>query len=325
MSSHVDIFVELGHRLTYFGSDKHTQDIIARAIAENGWFTRQDILRAVEAIRVDMLDPTKLDTWAASYPTPTRSLDVAVIMAGNIPLVGFFDMLCVLISGHRLHIKPSSKDRVLMRYIIDELMRIEPSIPIYDYDTNAKYDMAIATGGDAANNYFREHFATTRTLLRGSRHSIAILDGRESNEELAGLLEDICAYSGLGCRSCSMLFVPRGWQCSLHSTEAINSKLNNNIRALRAMLTMQQRPYIDCGGFIATYGSSFPTTLAAVTLYEYDSLDEPMAWIAQNRDSIQCIVSHCDIEGCVPLGCAQHPTLTDYADGIDTMLFLREA
>ena len=319
------MFIELGQRLAHFGNDEHTQDVIARAITENGWFTRHDILRAVEAIRVDMLNPERLGAWVACYPTPTKSLDIAVIMAGNIPLVGFFDMLCVLISGHRLHIKPSSKDKVLMHYIIDELLRIEPSTPIYNYDANRTYDMAIATGGDDANNYFREHFATTRTLLRGSRHSIAVLDGLESEAELAGVAEDICAYSGLGCRSCSMLFVPRGWQCRLHSIEAINNKLNNNIRTLRATLTMQQRPYIDCGGFIATYGNSFPTTLAAVTLCEYDTLDEPRVWIAQNREKIQCIVSHCDIEGCVPLGRAQHPALTDYADGIDTMLFLREA
>lgn len=147
----VDIFVALGERLADFGSDEHSNRIIEEAVAANGWFTRADILRAIDAIRVEMLDRERLANWIKNYTMCVEAKRVAVIMAGNIPLVGFFDLLCVLAAGHECHIKPSSKDSVLMRYVVDQLRDIEPNIAIYDYSPDVKYDMAIATGGDDAN------------------------------------------------------------------------------------------------------------------------------------------------------------------------------
>lgn len=314
----IGIFSALGERLTRFGSVDASNRIIDEAIAANGWFTRTDILRAVEAIRSEMLDREKLTAWLSHYTKAVEPKRVAVIMAGNIPLVGFFDLLCVVAAGHECHLKPSSKDSVLMRYVVEQLRDIEPSIAIYDYSADAAYDMAIATGGDDANAYFREHFAGTRTLLRGSRHSVAVLNGNESAEELQALYNDITAYSGLGCRSVSMLFVPRGYVPDFKRGEAENVKLRRNIQAMRATLTIEGAEFWDAGAFIMRRGEDFAQSLAVVTLCEYSDIEDVKKWIETNAEHIQCVVSRSDI----PFGRAQYPALMDYADGVDTMRFL---
>jgi hypothetical protein len=318
----VDIFTALGERLGDFGSDERSNRIIEDAIAGNGWFTRADILRAVGAIRSEMLQREALTEWLNHYTPTTCPKRVAVIMAGNIPLVGFFDLLCVLAAGHECHLKPSSKDRVLTSYIVEQLRDIESSIAIYDYSSDATYDMAIATGGDDANAYFREHFATTRTLLRGSRHSVAVLNGKESTEELRALYNDITAYSGLGCRSVSMLFVPQGYVPCFERGVAENVKLWRNIQAMRATLTIENEEFYDAGAFIMRRGEDFAQSLAVVTLCEYTDIEDVRAWLKGNAEHIQCVVSNIGIEGAQPLGRAQYPALMDYADGVDTMRFL---
>lgn len=323
MMKHIEeIFVALGERLANFGDDEHSNRIIEDALAANGWFTRADILRAVDAIRSEMLDREVLSKWLNNYTATAEPKRVAVIMAGNIPLVGFFDLLCVLAAEHECHLKPSSKDSVLMRYVVEQLRDIDKDIAIFDYSADATYDMAIATGGDDANLYFREHFAGTRTLLRGSRHSIGVLNGAESAEELRALYNDITAYSGLGCRSVSMLFVPRGYVPNFERGVAENIKLRRNVQAMRATLTIEGAEFYDSGAFIMRRGEDFAQSLAVVTLKEYADIADVKAWINTNAECIQCVVSNCGIEGSQPLGRAQYPALMDYADGVDTMRFL---
>lgn len=322
MSSIVDIFVTLNKRLQDFGSSEESRAVIHSAIEQNLWFTEQDIISAVEAIRTQMLDRAKLEAWLANYPTTTTPQRVAIIMAGNIPLVGFFDLLCVLCSGHKAHIKTSSKDRVLMQYVVDLLRSIAPQIAIYDYSAEEHYDMVIATGGEEANRYFESHFSGTKRLLRGSRHSVAVLDGTESERELRGLYEDITAYSGLGCRSVSMIFTPKGLNIALSKGEAQNLKLRRNIASIRALYTMQGRAFSDYGAFLAIEGSAFATSLANVVVHRYSDIADVKVWLREHREAIQCVVSHLDIEGAVAFGEAQHPRLSDYADGVDTMEFL---
>ena len=318
----VDIFSALGEQLKRFGGDENSSRIIEEAIAANGWFTRVDILRAVEAIRVEMLDRAKLESWLNNYTKSAQPKRVAVIMAGNIPLVGFFDLLCVLAAGHECHLKPSSKDSVLMRYIVEQLRDIDPNIAIYNYSADAAYDMAIATGGDDANAYFREHFTGTRTLLRGSRHSVAVLNCKESAEELRALYNDITAYSGLGCRSVSMLFVPQGYIPAFECGVAENAKLKRNVQAMRATLTIEGAEFWDAGAFIMRRGEDFAQSLAVATIREYADIKDVKAWLNSNAEHIQCVVSNLGIVGSQPLGRAQYPALMDYADGVDTMRFL---
>ena len=319
----IDTFAELGRRLDGFGTETTSRHIIEEAIAQNGWFTEGDICAAVEAIRCKMLNRAELERWIADYTPTTTPADVALIMAGNIPLVGFFDILCVVASRHRCHLKASSKDAVLTRYIVDLLRDIDPDIPLYDYDPAAHYDMAIATGSDEANAYFREHFATTRSLLRGSRFSVAILDGKESDDELSALMNDITAYSGMGCRSVSVVLAPRNTTPRLPKREAHNPKLRGLIATQRALRTMQRLPYHDHGAFLMIEATEPTHSLATVALCHYSTLDEATKWLADHHDQIQCVVSHIpSIEQRVAFGEAQQPTLWHYADGIDTMQFL---
>ena len=236
----VGILSTLGQRLTDFGHTPTSQRVISEAVAQNGWFTPTDITTAVEAIRLTMLREEALREWLSRYCLTATPQRVAIVMAGNIPLVGFFDLLCTLCSGHTAYVKPSSKDRILMEYIVAQLKEIEPSVPIYTYAPTEQYDLAIATGSDEANDYFRRHFATTHALLRGSRHSVALLDGTETEVELQGLMKDITLYSGSGCRSVSLIFAPRGTEIELPHTAPTNPKLGNN-HALVAPSTPSSR------------------------------------------------------------------------------------
>lgn len=211
MKDPIELFATLGDRLAAFGDDARTAAVIAGACAANPWFTPAEIRRAVDALRTDMLDRARLAAWLGRYPLPVaRRADVLVVMAGNIPLVGFFDLLCVVAAGDRCLVKPSAKDRVLTEYVVRLLLEIDPEAPVALAGDDADADAVIATGSDNANRYFRTRYAGIPTLLRGSRHSAAVLSGEETEADLDGLADDLFAYSGLGCRSVSLLFLPRG-------------------------------------------------------------------------------------------------------------------
>ena len=327
MKSKVAIFSELGARLAKFGSDDESRSVIARAVAENEWFSEDDILYAVEAVRSEMLDAGKVSQWLLHYPSegsrePKR---VAIIMAGNIPLVGFFDLLCVLANGDIPCVKPSSKDRVLEAYIESLLLEIEPMLVIEKYVERAEYDAVIATGGDSANLYFRSAFEGVPCLLRGSRHSIAVLSGRESNDEINGLVDDVLRHSGLGCRNVSLMFVPKGYLPHLELRKMCGA-YHNNYRQCRALLTMQGVEFEDLGEALLVRQSmaEFPRFLSQINVVEYSSLESVQQWLIANDEALQCVVSA--IEGLhsrqVLFGRAQKPTLFDYADERDTMQFL---
>ena len=160
MENAIGLFSRLGCRLRGFGDDARTREVIGRACRENGWFTPADICRAVAAVADGMLRRDALAEWLAPYPVPVAEpRRVLVVMAGNIPLVGFFDMLCVLAAGHRCLVKPSAKDTVLMEYVIGLLRGIDPQVPVEFYDGSTSPDAVIATGSDNANRYFRAQYA----------------------------------------------------------------------------------------------------------------------------------------------------------------------
>ena len=327
MKSVVEIFSELGARLAGFGSDEVSRSVVARAVAENEWFSVGDIRYAVEAVRREMLDAEKIERWLSRYPSvdshePKR---VAIIMAGNIPLVGFFDLMCVLASGNIPCVKPSSKDRALEAYVEKLLCEIEPALRIEKYEEGAEYDAVIATGGESANLYFRTTFADVPCLLRGSRHSVAVLSGKESKSEISALADDIFTYSGLGCRNVSLVFVPKGYKLAPKVPKMCRAYHNNYLQC-RALLTMQGEKFDDLGEAVVVKQSKaeFPHFLSQVNVVEYTDLESVKEWLIANDEALQCVVSR--IEGlhsrCVSFGRAQHPTLFDYADERDTMQFL---
>ena len=329
MKSTVEIFSELGARLAEFGHDEESRSVIVRAVVENEWFSAGDIRCAVAALRCEMLDGEKIAKWLANYPmvanhTPKR---VAVIMAGNIPLVGFFDLMCVIASGNTPCVKPSSKDYVLEEYVEKLLLDIEPKLQIERYCEDGAYDAVIATGGDSANLYFSTKFDSIPSLLRGSRHSVAVLSGKESSEDMERLAKDIFTYSGLGCRNVSLVFVPKGYKFSLPTLKMCQA-YHNNYLSCRALLTMRGTKFADMDEavLVPLKMAEFPRFLSQINVVEYRTLDEVRDWLTVNDSALQCVVSQIDglHSRCVPLGRAQLPTLFDYADERDTMQFLAE-
>ena len=324
MERMIEIFSALGERLEHFCEEPSSQEAMRRAIEENGWFSSHDILLAVDAIREEMLNREKLEQWAKAYrkAEPRR---VAIIMAGNIPLVGFYDLLCVLMAGHTALVKPSSKDRVLTDYIISLLREIEPEIPILPYSDNEPIDMAIATGGDQAAQHFRTRYANLPTIIRGSRHSLAVLDGNESEEEIEALATDIFSHNGLGCRNISLVLVPRGYDLKITPPTERNAMMEGNYRQNRALKSMLGIPFKDLGGYIAVESNNFSENISQINYHTYDSISEVEQWIAANDRRIQCIVSNAIAHPRrVAFGRAQYPTLWDVADGVDVMNFLTQ-
>ena len=319
----VEIFVELGRRLQTFINEKSSTEVFQKAISSNEWFSEEEIKMAIEAICVKMLNIDELQAWLSHYPMPQASRRVAIIMAGNIPLVGFFDLLCVLACGYTAIIKPSSKDVVLMQYVVDVLRSIKPDIAIEMYDDNANFDMVIATGGDVAAKYFRHRFATKPALIRGSRHSVAVLSGAESNAQLESLRRDMYSYSGLGCRNVSLLFVPNDWKGAIPYPKAVVDAKMGNYVCDKALLTMQGVKFEDLNGALAIESRGLPMELSRIHYSKYESIEEVNQWLLDNDEKIQCVVSQCVAHPRrVDFGQAQYPTLMDYADGVDVMKFL---
>lgn len=324
MKNPIDLFSELGARLAAFGQDEASRRAALLAQTDNGWFAPADIRRAVAAIADGMLCRERLAAWLSHYPVPVAEpRRVLVVMAGNIPLVGFFDLLCVIASGHCCLVKPSSKDRVLMQYVVDLIREIDPvtAVEFSDVEDHA-VDAVIATGSDRANHYFRSRYAGIPTLLRGSRQSVAVLSGMENEKQLSGLSDDVFAFSGLGCRSISLVFVPRGCAVQL-APPSMNRKYYHNYLHTKAVLAMQEIPFLDLGTAVLTEERAFPTSLSRINYTFYDDLDEVSEWLKEHDAELQCVVADCiDHTRRTDFGCAQFPSLMDYADDKDVMKFL---
>ena len=212
-----------------------------------------------------------------------------------------------------------------MEYVVRTLRELDPEVPIATSDgADQAVDAVIATGSDNANRYFRAHYAGIATLLRGHRQSVAVLSGRESEQELKGLADDIWAYSGLGCRNVSLLFLPEGYRPEL-TMPVIHPKYRNNYLQTRALLTMQGHPFLDLGAAVAVEQREFPTALSELSYSYYRTTDEVAAWLAAHDAELQCVVTEClEHPRRVDFGQAQSPRLTDYPDARDVLAWLAE-
>ena len=337
----IQLFVTLGEHFAHFGEEVTSRQAIADAITSNSWFSEQEIRHAVEALRTRMLDEDRLRAWLDSYPSlPVATPhNVLVVMAGNIPLVGFFDLLCVIASGNHCLVKPSSKDRVLMLYVIDLLRKIEPSVAVELYDGSTTPDAVIATGSDNAVRHFRAEYGSLPMLLRGSRSSVAILTGEEPDTKLKELCDDIYLYSVLGCRNISMIFVPESYNteqlaAAMRSHRVSNAGFMNNYRQRRAILTMSGVAHTDLGHSLLIEERTFPTAISQINIARYSSLAEAAEWLSEHDEEIQCVACNdtafinehattCPpLRRAVPVGTTQQPSLTDYPDALDVMEWL---
>ncbi len=329
--STIEPLIGLGERLATFGHDEQSRRAISQACEANSWFSAHTITYAVEAIRRDMLTEESLTTLLAAYPALpfNRPRRVGIIMAGNLPLVGFADMLYTIASGNHALIKPSSKDPLPI-YIAKLINSLTDSPLVSNLGPDSAIDALIATGSDNSSLYFRTAWPEARKLVRGTRGSVALIRGTESSEELAALGEDIFSYNGMGCRNVSLLLIPDGYDLSPlieaikpHSERCV-AAYHSNYRQTRALLALQGKEHLDCGSFALMRSEDIPSLrLSVIGVRNYSSIGEAEEFLSTNSERIQCVVGdNPPFPRTARFGQAQHPTLTDYPDGVDVMEFL---
>ena len=306
--------------------DKDWLDTRERAAISNSWFTPDSINHAVDSITVAFLDQAQLENWVGLYPPAGGERTVGIIMAGNIPLVGFHDLLCGFISGHRLAIRLSSKDNILLPHLIGKLAEWEPSVreTIVMQEMLKGCDAYIATGSNNSARYFEQYFGKYPHIIRRNRTSVAVLSGHETREALQDLAKDVFTYFGLGCRNITQLHVPAGYDFSLlleafshYQDLMLHHKYKNNYDYHLALYLLNKIPYLTNGSLLLVE-NDLPFSPVSVLHYKYYTDRQILLQMLQESGDIQYIAG----AGGIPFGTTQQPSLTDYADGIDTMRFL---
>ena len=328
-----DIFSTLGTQLCF--PDDELSAIISDEHHYNAWFTPENTALAVTSIG-EMLNKENLQKWVNQYPNigSNGGKKVGLILAGNIPLVGFHDVLCVLASGNHALIKSSSQDARLLKQILKRLVAIEPSFEkqFTFVEKLENFDAVIATGSNNTARYFEYYFGKVPNIIRKNRNSVAVLQGDESSEQLHMLGHDIFDYFGLGCRNVSKLFVPKGYDFTKffeaiepHHYIIHHHKYNNNYDYNKSIYLVNRDAHLDNGFLILKEDKSLTSPLAVLFFEYYEDIASMQATLTQENQNIQCIVSDITLgvsNQVVTFGQSQHPALWDYADGVDTMDFL---
>jgi hypothetical protein len=340
-SERLQTFVALGDFLRSADAQSELTDIAHRANHKNNWFTVSNSLSALRAIADEFLTADKLTAWTVQYSTaPAVSRLVGVVMAGNIPAVGFHDLLCVVMSGHRLLAKLSSQDFVLIHYLIQKLKEINPAFDslIEEAERLNAADAYIATGSNNTARYFDYYFAKKPHIIRRNRTSVGLLMGEESEDEFLKLGHDISDYYGLGCRNVSTLLVPEGPNGEPYDFTPLlralepqakiyldNHKYQNNYDYNKSIYLINAVPHFDNGYLLLTENEGLVSPISVVYCHTYKTQDDASDWLAARSEQIQVVASAQGwLAGSVPFGQTQRPGLGDYADGVDTMAFLSQ-
>ncbi|MRX63920.1 acyl-CoA reductase [Maribacter luteus] len=308
------------------------EEAIGIAGHKNGWFTKENIVFSLKTWGA-ILTPKDLEGWLSLYEIDkNKHKTVALIMAGNIPLVGFHDFLSVLLSNNKALVKLSSNDAILLPLVAQFLIEKCPSLENEIEFTEGKlehFDAVIATGSDNTARYFEHYFGHKPHIIRKNRNSVAVLTGNESKEELKAFGEDIFRYYGLGCRSVSKIFVPEGYvfdgffEAIFDYNPIINqAKYANNYDYNKAVYLMSEFKILENGFLMLKKDDGYSSPIATLFYEEYRLLDELKVRIAEDREKIQCVVASGLFQDEVTFGHTQNPSLTDYADGVDTVEFL---
>lgn len=307
-------------------SDEMTATI-HRACAENGWFTPENYEKMCDYWSAQ-LSEGNLNALLNSYPFEKTTKKIGVIMAGNIPLVGFHDLLCVWLSNHQAIIKPSSDDKVFMELVVKKMesfSSLPEKIVIQERIASKDIDAIIATGSNNTYRYFETYFRKLPYIIRKNRNAIAILTGDETIDDWKKLGKDVLAYYGLGCRNVSLIFLPKQTDITkiLDQWDDLKKTLDhhkyaNNYTYQKAMLLMNQQPHLDTDYILLRELKEIHAPLGTVNYWYYENMEEVAAFVKNHEEAIQCIASHSEI----PFGDTQNPSLRDFADGVDTMRFL---
>ena len=340
-------FVELGNFLRQFSLEKNTKEasvlqndlfyddfitLIELSQSHNGWFTPKQVYFSIEAW-AKALTEESLNQWLSSYDfSKTETKKVGLVLAGNIPLVGFHDFLSVLISGHDVLVKTSSNDQHLLKFLAKYLISIQPKLNTkitFVEDKLEGFDAVIATGSNNTARYFEFYFKDKPSIIRKNRNSVAVLDGNETFEDLVNLGEDIFRYFGLGCRNVSKLFVPKEYnfdnffKAMYEYREVIQyEKYANNYDYNKAVFLMSNFQLLDNEFLTIKEDASYASPISSVFYEFYDNLNEIKNKLSNDAEQIQCVVSNNLIENSISFGNTQKPRLWDYADNVDTLAFL---
>jgi hypothetical protein len=328
-----DVFSTLGTQLSY--PDEELSAIIQDEHHYNAWFTPSSVEHAVKAIG-QMLNKQDLLTWLNRYDLNQNKAGkkIGLILAGNIPMVGFHDVLCVLITGNHALIKASTQDARLIKYVLNMLVDIDAAFKEqYDFvERLENFDAIIATGSNNTSRYFEYYFSKVPNIIRKNRNSVAVLTGNETTEQLHDLGHDIFDYYGLGCRNVSKVLVPKDYDF-VPFFEAIESyqpiinhhKYNNNYDYNKSIYLVNRDKHLDNGFLLVKEDERMVSPLAVLFYEEYEDINAVQALLSRESENIQCIVSSAPLNvssQVVDFGKSQQPALWDYADGIDTMDFL---
>lgn len=344
-------FIKLGKFLGQFSENEATKnqnvlnndlffkdfkDLISLSQSHNGWYTPDNVCFSIQSW-AKALTAANLDHWLSVYDFSNfekKQKTVGLILAGNIPLVGFHDFLTVLISGHKVLVKTSSNDQMLLPFLVNYLISINDDFKNRITFVEGKlenFDAVIATGSNNTARYFEYYFKDKPTIIRKNRNSIAVLDGSESKEQMIALGEDIFRYFGLGCRNVSKIFVPRNYNFDLffngmfpYQDVIKYEKYANNYDYNKAVFLMSNFNLLDNEFLIIKEDTSFASPISSVFYEFYDDLAALKNRLNSESDQIQCIVSKNLIENSIDFGQTQHPNLWDYADNVDTLKFLQE-
>ncbi len=340
-------FVELGNFLRQFSLEKNTKDVsvlqndlfyadfislVELSQSHNGWFTPEQVYFSVQSW-AKALAETNLNQWLSTYDfSKTTPKKIGLVLAGNIPLVGFHDFLSVLISGHDVLVKTSSNDQHLLKFLAKYLISIQPKLNSKITFVEGKlegFDAVIATGSNNTARYFEFYFKEKPSIIRKNRNSVAVLNGTESHEDLVRLGEDIFRYFGLGCRNVSKLFVPKDYnfdsffKAMYEYREVIQyEKYANNYDYNKAVFLMSNFQLLDNEFLTIKEDSSYASPISSVFYEFYENIDEIKNRLTTDAEQIQCVVSNNLIENSVSFGQTQQPKLWDYADNVDTLAFL---
>ncbi|MFA6248322.1 MAG: acyl-CoA reductase [Mucilaginibacter sp.] len=330
----VNTFSELGKHLA--APNAQLMDIIETERQYNAWFTPESVLNAVKATG-EMLNKADLEEWLNKYNlTHGDNKKVGLVLAGNIPLVGFHDVLCVLVTGKHALIKASSQDSRLIKYVLNKLIEIDNSYAdsFSFVERLENFDAIIATGSNNTSRYFEYYFGKVPNIIRKNRNSIALLTGNETAEELAALGHDIFDYYGLGCRNVSKLLVPEGYVFNFffesieHFAPIIHHhKYNNNYDYNKSIYLVNRDAHLDNGFLLLKQDERLTSPLSCLHYETYTNLQSAQKQLQEQTDNLQCIVTTVPLQTqnqIVTFGKSQHPQLWDYADGIDTMEFLSQ-
>ena len=334
----IEIISDIGEFLKNYLDEKYDnkkddnliefEKVIKKAQSNNSWFTDENIKINLTYWSKKLIK-TNLNQWLSKYNLKdTSRKNIAIIMAGNIPLVGFHDFICVFLAGHNSIIKLSSNDKYLIPFLLN-LVKFPSDRVVYLDGMLKDYDAVIATGSDNTSRYFEYYFKNKQSIIRKNRNSIAILDGNETDEDLKSLSHDILTYFGLGCRSVSKLYVPKGYNFDSFFNSIFgykdlinNHKYANNYDYNKAIYLMSEYKFLDNGFFMIKEGKEMHSPISTINYEYYDNISHLNEKIKQQEENIQCVVSNIKFEGRIDFGETQNPSLNQYADNIDVMNFL---